>query len=96
MGTQIGQGYIGSANLETSVANVEILPTPSGWSTGMVYTINKFSFYNTEACHITINDASASIYLRAGQGFSTDITDKLITSFKIVENNIHYNWIANY
>lgn len=94
-GYRVGSGYIGSADLETSVANAEILPSPPvGWTIG--YNINKFSFYNTETCHITINSASTSIYLRAGQGFSMDITDYPITSFKVVENNIHYNWIASY
>lgn len=89
-----GSGYIGSPALQTSVANQEIIPPkPNNWVLG--YQLYKFSFINTEACTIIINGGDP-IYLRANQGFAIDQNDKKITSFKIVEDNVTYNYIAAY
>jgi hypothetical protein len=90
-----GNGFLGSAELETSVANAEILPeAPEAW-TNDLYTFYKFDFYNDQICTVKINGGDA-IYLRAGQGFNSDIGDADIISFKIVEDNITYNWFGCY
>ncbi len=90
-----GNGFLGSAALETSVANAEIVPSaPADW-TDDLYTFYKFDFYNDQDCTVKINGGNA-IFLRAGQGFNSDVTDADITSFKIVENNITYNWFGCY
>ena len=89
---RIGSGYLGSPNLETSVANAEIIPdAPTNWTSS--YKLYKFSLWNSEACTIKLNDGSA-IYLRAGQGFNMDQNDKELNSVVICENNIHYSWVG--
>ncbi len=44
-------------------------------------------------CHVSIN-GGAPIYLRAGQGFQMDAHDSPITSFKISESGITYNFLG--
>lgn len=91
MGIRLGSGYIGSSNLQTSVANEEIIPSPPQGQ--YRYNCYTFSFMNDQACSVVINNSS-SIYLRANQGFNMDENDAPIISFKIVENGITFNWIA--
>lgn len=71
----------GSANLQTSTAETEILDK-------MYYD---FEFVNDQPCHVSVN-SSAYIYLRAGQGLELDT----IFSLKIQESGITFNWIGEY
>lgn len=59
-----GNGYKASPNLETSVANVNILPAPPAeWTKG--YQFYKFSFLNDQDCHVLINnDATSKFYVQ--------------------------------
>jgi hypothetical protein len=94
MAFRIGNGYLGSNNLQTSIGNTEILPTPpSDWTEP--YNFYKFSFKNDQDCHIIINSGN-QIFLRANQGFEMNEIDETITSFKIVESGITFNWIGTY
>jgi hypothetical protein len=90
--SRIGEGYLGSPDIMVSAANQEVVPTaPVSWT--LPYQLYKFSFYNTEVCHVSINGGDW-IYLKAGQGFNSELNDANITSFKIQEAGIHYNFIA--
>jgi hypothetical protein len=90
----LGIGYLGSSSLQISVANAEILPSsPSNWTTP--YNFYKFSFKNDQDCHIIINGGN-QIFIRANQGFEMNEIDDTITSFKIVESGITFNWIGTY
>lgn len=83
---------IGSSAVETSVAGVEILPdaiSVEGWSIG--YKLREFSLNNTQACTVSIN-GEAAIYLTAGQGIN--LNSLMVTSVKIMENSINYNWMG--
>lgn len=94
MSNRIGTNFIGSSDLETSVANQEIIPdAPESWTIG--YKFYKFEFVNDQICHIKINNGDA-IYLRASQGFNSNEIDGKIESFKIVENDITFTWIGYY
>lgn len=70
---------IGSSDLQTSVANTEIIPTGK--------TINEFSLTIDANCHIIFNGGSA-IYYRA----NTTLQYDSVFSVKIVENGITFNW----
>ena len=86
---------IGSAALETSVAGAEIIPAvPLTW-VNAYYSFNKFEFVNDQICTIKVNGGDP-IYLRANQGFKTEKGDIQVTSFKVVEANITYNWIGHF
>ena len=76
----MGNIVLGSPNLETSVAGVEILPVP-------VRVIN-LAFENDQACHIKVNDLGDYFYLKAGQGKLIDIC----TSLRVEEAGITFNW----
>ena len=89
MGKFIGSGSVGSAAIQTSVADQEILPVTTYRS-----FIN-FQLVNDQACTISVNGATA-IYLRAGQGVSVGAEDYLVYSVKIVESGITFNWIATH
>lgn len=71
----------GSPSLQTSVANQEIVPTG--------VTLYNFNLMNDQICNISIN-GSDYIYVRANQGI---IIDK-ITSCKIQQNGVTFNWIS--
>lgn len=86
-----GSGYIGSADIETSVAEKEIIPLSPYGEQCELY---KFSLENIEACHVLINGYNTPIFLKAGQGFNVNKNDRNIESFKIVEDGIHFNWIG--
>ena len=91
---RIGSGFISSNGIETSVANRELIPTPpSNWT--IPYNVYKFSFINDTNCTCVIN-GSHTIFLRAGQGFSTSEVDAVITSFRIVEAGVKYNFVGAY
>ncbi|MEH7116041.1 hypothetical protein V7128_01280 [Neobacillus vireti] len=92
---RIGNGYLGSDSLKTSVANAEIIPTPpSNYSLGKKYNFYKFAYMNDQDCSVYINESTSAIFLRAGQGFETNESDAPIYSFKIVEAGITYNWLG--
>ena len=94
MSYKIGNGYIGSDSIQTSVANQEIIPaSPLGWTHG--YSLYKFSFINDQDCTIKINNGNP-IFLRMNQGFNTEKEDAPITSFKIVEGQKTFSWIGAY
>lgn len=89
-------GYKGSDNLQTSIANQEIIPNaPEGWTIN--YSFYKFQFLNDQNCHIIINGEDP-IFIRANQGFAMNNIDKdsKITSFQVVENNITFNWFGHF
>lgn len=89
-----GDGYLGSNNLLTSVANQEVIPsTPLDWTNG--YHLYKFSFKNDQACQVIINNET-TLYLRANEGFNIELGDKEIFSFKIVQADITFNWHGAY
>ena len=95
MGHIIGSGYFGSASLLTSTANVELIQQHKPANIA-VFQSYKFSFSNVEACTVKINDSDDAIYLKAGQGFSTDYYDAPVYSFAIVTNAIQYNYVGAY
>ncbi len=82
---RVGSSYIGSNSLQTSTANIEIIPDD--------ISCYKFSFKNDQSCHVKIN-GNSGIYLRAGQGFECDQYDKDIYSFVIVEADVTFNFIG--
>lgn len=75
-----GTVLLGSEILETSVANVEIIPTDKK-------ALN-FAFMNDGDCTVIVN--GKTLFLRAGQGLFVP----KVASFKIVENAITYNWVG--
>lgn len=79
--TNFGTLIKGSAALQTSVAEQEIIP--SG------YRFSNFNLLNTQACTISINQGDY-IYIRASQGINIDICN----SCRIKEDNISFNWIG--
>lgn len=87
-----GSHYLGSKALETSQANKEIIPeSPSNWS--YEYKVRELSLMNSEQCTIVVNN-KYELYLRAGQGFAMNRHNEPITSIKIKESGIEYNWIG--
>lgn len=89
-----GNGFLGSESLQTSVANQEILPpSPSNWTYDRRF--KSISLFNDQACRIIINNEKP-IYLREGQGFNADWSSTPITSIKIVEDGITFNWIGGW
>ena len=87
-----GSEYLGSNNIETSVANQEIIPeSPSDWT--VKYSLYKLSLINYQDTNIIIN-GKTSIYLKAEQGFESEITDPRIYSFVIVDAGVDYQWIG--
>lgn len=90
--THKGIGYLGSNQIETSVANQQVIPNPPSnlnWTMG--YSLYKFSFRNYDQCTIIINNET-ELFLDAGDGFEMNEIDKPITSFVIVESGIRFNW----
>lgn len=84
---------IGSKNIETSVANREIVPdAPANWTIQMRF--KKFSLMNYGNCTLIVN--GEEIFLKSNQGFNTDYDDAMISSVKIKENGVEYNWIGAY
>ena len=95
MGLRIGQGYCGSDNKVTSVANQEIIQPhkPATWTTN--FNAYKFSFKTFVDCHVKINGGDP-IFLEANQIFSTDYTDKEINTFVVVEPNVVFTYLFSY
>jgi len=83
LGRRLGSQFIGSSEIETSVANEEIV----------TQTCYKFSIVPQEDCTASIN-GSEPIFLKGGVGFSTNQVDAIINSFKILEDGIPYFWIG--
>lgn len=81
----IGNGYIGSSTLQTSTAEMELIPKNT--------TLYRLTFMNDQSCQISIND-SDWLFIRGGQGFSTVPADDNIYSFKIKQAGITFNWIG--
>lgn len=90
----IGSGYLGSSILQTSVANEEIIPFPPT-NRSTPYKIQKLGLMNEADCTILINNKT-KIFLKAGQGFSTTVEDQPITSLKIIESGVKFNWVGGY
>ena len=88
-------GIIGSAALQISVAGAEIVPSPPITWVNVNYSFDKFEFVNDQICTVIVN-GSDPIYLRANQGFKTEKGDMDITSFKVVEGAITYNWLGHF
>lgn len=92
---RLGSGYHGSENKQISTANEEVVPIPpANWTTK--YNFYKFSFRNDQECHVIVNGSDKQLYLRANQGFETELTDAPIHSFKVVEEGISFNWLGAY
>lgn len=92
--TKKGVMYLGSEAVQTSIANKEILPKPpKNWTMG--YHLYKFSIMNYSDCTLVINN-KAKLFLRANQGFNSDSQDASISSVKIVESGVEFNWIGAY
>ena len=71
----------GSANLQTSVAEQEIIATDDRFT--------DFSLLNNQDCHISINGGDY-IFVRANQGLELYV----VNSIKIQEAAITFNWIG--
>lgn len=80
---RLGLKYIGSSQMETSVANEEIVTE----------TCYKFSIMVENDCTASINK-SEPIFIKAGVGFSNNQVDAAIYSFKILEDGIQYFWVG--
>jgi len=92
---RVGSGYFGSNNLLTSTANQEIIQQnkPVNLTSFSSY---KFSFMNSQDCHVLINGSTNQIYLPANKGFNSDDVDKEIYTFVIVEASISYYYLGAY
>lgn len=91
----MGNGYLGTSEILTSVANEDITPnTPDNWTFDK-YKFYKFSFINKESCRVKINNGNP-IYLEANQGFESARGDQAIEKFVIVDASIPYSWIGTY
>jgi hypothetical protein len=92
---RIGNGYLGTDSVKTSVAGQELLPSkPVDWTES--YKLYKFSFINYDLdCSVLINNET-TIFLKANQGFEMSEEDEAITSFKILTNGVSYTWIGAY
>lgn len=82
---QFGTEFHGSDSIEVSAADAEIIPDK--------INMYKFSLYNEDDCTVSIN-GSKPIFLRGGAGFSTEQNDAMISSFKILEDGINFNWVG--
>lgn len=82
-----GSGMKGSSELQTSVAEQEILPSGTNF-----LSIN---FLNDAACTVSLNGGDY-VYFKANQGFKTSMEDFIIHSMKIKENGITFVWSGVY
>jgi hypothetical protein len=94
MAHRIGNGFLSSDGVETSVANQEIIPSPPANFT-KPYSLYKFTFYNLAPVNVKIND-QFTIFLDAYQNFEIEEIDKPIVSFEILDAGVQYNWIGYY
>jgi len=74
-----GTVIVGSADLQTSVAEAEIITSP----------LLNFEILNDQECHMSFN-GSDYIYVRALQGVALDV----VRSCKIEEGDITFNFIG--
>lgn len=91
MSFRIGSAYIGSPNVQTSKVGEEIISNSTTNKNGLY----AFSFLNQEECTVIIN-SKHEIFLRANQGFNTTQIDAPISSFKIKEPGVKFNWLGAY
>ncbi|WP_182004768.1 hypothetical protein [Priestia aryabhattai] len=92
---RLGNGWLGSSAITSSIANMELVPpSPSNWM-NMKLGFYKFELRNLQACTVKINGGSP-IYLDVEQGFISNSEDAMIYSFVIVEPNIQYQWLGAY
>lgn len=84
---RIGSGYLGSPDIETSVADQEIIPIGK--------TLYKFSMKILQDAHISINNGTP-IYMAANSTFETGVEDQWVYSLKFTENGIKYHWVGAY
>lgn len=97
--THYGSGILGSNNIVfTTGLNEEIIPDPPIGFTQFKtrYEFVDFSFVNSVDCHVNINNSPSNIFLRANQGFNVSNNGISIYYFKIVEQDVPYNWIGAY
>lgn len=90
---ETGNGYLASTEVETSVANAEILPTPVGWT--HPYSCYKLTLINQDACTVRLNN-TFDVYLQNFQGLNISRGDLPITSVKITENGKKFTFFACY
>ena len=92
---QKGTGYIGTPDIMTTDKEwQEIIPLPpksKGWTTK--YNLYKFSLSISQATKVKINNGD-EIYLESG--FEMTEIDAPITSFKIKDVGVSYNYIGAY
>lgn len=80
-------GFAGSSDVQTSTANVQILPEKT--------VFRRLNFNNTQACHVKIN-GSDPIVVPANLGLKFDYNDPPIKTFEIVESGISFTWNGTY
>jgi len=81
----MNSNFVGSSSSSISTTNQELVEN------GVAYLC--FDFYNKQDCIVQINK-SENIFLFAGQGFKFSSNLDYIFSFKIVTDNVVFNFIA--
>lgn len=76
-----GTKIYGSANLQTSVAGEEIIPSGIG--------IMNFQLINNADCHVSLNGGDY-IYIPKSLGLNIPV----VNSCKIQENGVQFSWIG--
>lgn len=95
MSYRIGSGFLASPGLETSVANLEVIPSPPpSWTVG--YSLYKFTLMNDDDCRVLLNNDPNPKFIRAGQGLNISEIDVPITSLKFIESGVTFNWFGAY
>ncbi len=91
---RIGSGFKGTSQIETSIANQELISTlkPDGWTLFQMYSM---TFKNYTPCTVKINGGDP-IFLDKGDGFVTSHVDTPIYSFVIVEAGVQYTFVGGY
>lgn len=87
-----GKGVNGDRAVST--ANQEILTVIDATWTKPRGEYYEFSFLNTQACTVKVNDKL--VPLDANQGFELYRDDVDVTSVVIVESGINYKWFGKY
>jgi hypothetical protein len=82
---RIGSEYIGSSDIETSIADTEVIPSGK--------TLYKFSMKILQEAHISINNGTP-IYMAANSKFETSVEDEWLYSLKFSESGIKYHWVG--
>lgn len=93
-----GYGYAGSPKIETTTENMQDVVDLS-YTEQTAENIDGyyvFNFDNKNDCTVFINGSEYGIFLEAGDGWSTNRDDALITSWIIKESGTKYKWSAHY